>query len=545
MTRQRGAHVYRCNERIAHANEQLLAARRLFCVLVLALLALVTGSPAFAQVNVAARANGGTATASSAISAMMSGSITYTFPPSGAIDGDRKGLNWGFGGGWNDETAATYPDWLQVDFSRMQTISEIDVFTIQDNYTRPLPPTPLMTFSRYGITAFQVQYWTGSAWQDIPGGKVSGNKLVWRRFMFAPITTDRIRVVVNAALDNYSRIVEVEAWAIAAMPSNIAPKINLTAPGLDAAFAAPATVQLSAEASDADGSVSKVEFYRDDTLVATVTKPVDGTYSYSDANLPAGTYSYVAKAYDNAAPPAVEKSATRVVTVSPNAAPPTTAQTYYIHTDHLNTPRVISNAGQQVVWRWDNLDPFGANVPDENPSGAGSFTCNLRFPGQYFDRETSLHYNYFRDYDPWVGRYVESDPIGLRGGLNTYAYAFDPLTQSDPQGLMGRGSSPSYNGPLVLKQKSPCGFGVLSFPEFTFRTACDSHDGCFTTCGANKSQCDDDFCRRARGSCPPGDYGCVAMAALYCEVVRSVPASLRFDPSQKAACASNSCSPPK
>ena len=61
----------------------------------------------------------------------------------------------------------------------------------------------------------------------------------------------------------------------------------------------------------------------------------------------------------------------------------------------------------------------------------------LRFPGQYADKETNLHYNYFRDcYDPALGRYCQSDPIGLRGGINTYAYALsDPLRKVDPLGL--------------------------------------------------------------------------------------------------------------
>ncbi len=98
-------------------------------------------------------------------------------------------------------------------------------------------------------------------------------------------------------------------------------------------------------------------------------------------------------------------------------------QVYYVHADHLNTPRVIVNTANTIVWRWENTHPFGANLPDEDPDGnAQSFEYHPRFPGQYFDKETNLHYNYFRYYKPETGGYVSPDPIGLAGGLNVYGY---------------------------------------------------------------------------------------------------------------------------
>src|ERR1700733_3906246 len=101
----------------------------------------------------------------------------------------------------------------------------------------------------------------------------------------------------------------------------------------------------------------------------------------------------------------------------------------YVTTDQLNTPRVITDSSQTVIWSWDS-DPFGNGQP------TGSITYNLRFPGQYYDAETGHNYNYFRNYDPATGRYIESDPIGLRGGINTYAYVNgNPLKKIDPWGL--------------------------------------------------------------------------------------------------------------
>ena len=87
--------------------------------------------------------------------ATASSTISSSFPAAAAINGDRRGLNWGNGGGWNDSTQNIYPDWLQVDFSALRTINEIDVFTLQDG-AQNLDPTDTMTFSQYGITAFDV-----------------------------------------------------------------------------------------------------------------------------------------------------------------------------------------------------------------------------------------------------------------------------------------------------------------------------------------------------------------------------------------------------
>lgn len=123
---------------------------------------------------------------------------------------------------------------------------------------------------------------------------------------------------------------------------------------------------------------------------------------------------------------------TPVAVIKPGTPTPSR---YYIHSDHLDTPRVITDANQAIRWRWDNDDPFGANVANQNPSGLGSFAFNLRFPGQYFDAETGYHYNYFRDYSPEIGRYIESDPIGLAGGTNTYTYVrANPIVLTDPTG---------------------------------------------------------------------------------------------------------------
>ena len=125
---------------------------------------------------------------------------------------------------------------------------------------------------------------------------------------------------------------------------------------------------------------------------------------------------------------------TPVATLQPNGA---SVAIYYVHTDHLGTPRKITRPSDNgLMWRWDP-DTFGSVTANTNPAGLGAFNYNLRFPGQYSLNESGLDYNYFRTYDPSMGRYIESDPIGLYGGsYSTYSYANgNPVSRIDPKGL--------------------------------------------------------------------------------------------------------------
>jgi YD repeat-containing protein len=164
-----------------------------------------------ARFNLALASNGGVASASSSLN-----SPPWVFTPAGANDGDRRGANWGSGGGWNDAGPAwnmqSNEVWLEVAFPGLKSIDEVDVFTNQDAYANPLEPTEAMTFSQYGLTAYEVQYWTGAGWANVPGGSVTGNDKVWRRFTFPALTTSRVRVLAKASPDGYSRLAEVEAY---------------------------------------------------------------------------------------------------------------------------------------------------------------------------------------------------------------------------------------------------------------------------------------------------------------------------------------------
>jgi hypothetical protein len=152
----------------------------------------------------------------SSLGSLATGSTTYInggFPASSAIDGEHKGLNWGAGGGWNDSTRDIYPDSLEINLNGAQTINEIRVYTVQNDFQNPVEPTPTTPADYHGIIDFQVQTWNGLMWVTVPGGNVTGNDKAMRVFPFPAITTTKIRVLVTNSRVHYSRITEVEAFS--------------------------------------------------------------------------------------------------------------------------------------------------------------------------------------------------------------------------------------------------------------------------------------------------------------------------------------------
>ncbi len=126
--------------------------------------------------------------------------------------------------------------------------------------------------------------------------------------------------------------------------------------------------------------------------------------------------------------------------------PTSTAQIYYLHADHLGRPAFAMDGAGSVVWDGGITTPFGESI-----ATAAAFAQNLMFPGQYQDAETGLSHNWHRTYDPTLGRYLQSDPIGLAGGLNRYAYVGgNPMGWIDFEGLRFKKDGKIGRGNLTI-----------------------------------------------------------------------------------------------
>jgi len=141
----------------------------------------------------------------------------------------------------------------------------------------------------------------------------------------------------------------------------------------------------------------------------------------------------------------------------------TTSVVNYVIADQLNTPRAVTNSAGAVIWQWAyQSNPFG----EQQPTSTAGYVLNLRYPGQYFDAEIGMNYNMFRTYLPATGRYLQSDPAGLLGGISTYAYVTNnSLNYFDPYGLSGASTGAAWGAAIGG------GIGVLGAGAATWATA--------------------------------------------------------------------------
>jgi RHS repeat-associated protein len=253
-----------------------------------------------------------------------------------------------------------------------------------------------------------------------------------------------------------------------------APTVAIVAPNPGAVVKG-GTITVTALASDSDGAVAKVEFFDGGSLVGTATTSSgNSTYSTTLSNLALGSHTLIARATDDQG---FSTSSIAVPVIVTSAV----AQIYYIHTDHLNTPRMIANQAGTAAWRWDQSESFGDSVPNVDPGSDGiAFDFPLRFPGQYFDKETNLAYNYFRDYNSGTGMYIEPEPLGLRGDINLYRYARNNvLGVIDSDGQAPVIQIPGSSGSVGISASIPV-FGPISLgggTGLTLRRCCSASGG--------------------------------------------------------------------
>jgi len=262
-----------------------------------------SGGVLFQIVNSVANTN--VALASTGAQAIASSTFSTLYPVSAINDGDRAGRNFANGGVWRDATQRIFPDWVQINLKGAQTIDHVIVYSIQDDKLNPVEPTDTLTFTKHGITAFEVQALVGFQWVSL--GSVTLNNLVKRTVTFAPTTTGSIRILINAAMGgSYSYLAEVEAWTPGPPPPPPTP-VTVTSSRNPGRVGANVVLTSTVTGNNPTGSVAFNS--NNSTIAGCAAIPLAGsgtskTAACTTSFASAGTYSIVANYGGDAANPA-------------------------------------------------------------------------------------------------------------------------------------------------------------------------------------------------------------------------------------------------
>ncbi|MCA1643057.1 MAG: DUF4214 domain-containing protein [Acidobacteria bacterium] len=432
---------------------------------------LVTAEPGSAAggVNVASAAQGAAASASFFDPDGTFGAGRHT-RPADAIDGTRYCTDTAGTGYWRSHPLGS--QWLRVDFAGQKTVGEVDVYTVRDDYPNQSDPSAAETFTLYGASAYTVEYWTGSAWAQVPGASVTGNNLVWRKFTFAPVSTTAIKVTVTGAADGVARIAEVEAYTAGGaaaqlsafvtsfytsilnrqptsgeLSSQVSTLTTAMGQGQTAFFNAASTLGQSLFLSQeyANRNRSDHWFVYDLYAAFNAREPDAAGWAAWEAGVPsqgreANVYGFSSSGNGEWVARSNSQYAAAVAAQGGGGV-------NWLVSDHLGTPRmVVDQTGSLAgVKRHDYL-PFGEELPAgqggrTSAQGYAADSLRQKYTGYERDAETGLNFAEARYHSDTQGRFTSIDPLSASAkltdpqSLNRYAYVGNRLAD----GGRGRG----------------------------------------------------------------------------------------------------------